>query len=340
MKTKLLALGIILLTCANVFPLVGAHTVTPVPRTTDTIWSDNFDSYQNGQRLDGTPDDGGWKGWGNISDNGGTVTDAQNHSSPYSDMVQDMNDQVHDYSITSGTFNYTAWQYIPDNFSGITFFNLLSHYTDGGNNSNNWAVLIRFDSDSGLVESKNDALTLPLVTGRWVELLTVINLTRDRFQFFYDGDLLVEKNWSAQYNNSGGGPLTLEAVEMWSFGATSVYYDDMSITTAGEQQNPELQIANVTGGRYIGAVVKNVGNGTATDVSWIISLSGGLILKGKTSTGDLGAILAGNQAPITSGKIIGFGKVNIILTATCTEGVTTDRTVSGFVFLFFVLGVK
>ena len=47
-------------------------------------WSDNFDSYTTGQFLDGTPDDGGWKGWDDDPQFGAYVVSDQALSTPHS----------------------------------------------------------------------------------------------------------------------------------------------------------------------------------------------------------------------------------------------------------------
>ncbi len=62
MKKKII--GII--TCFFlVMPLIVSSTGNDNERQPD--WIEDFDSYSNGQVLDGTPDDGGWKGWENNS---------------------------------------------------------------------------------------------------------------------------------------------------------------------------------------------------------------------------------------------------------------------------------
>ena len=132
MNAKLLAVGIIFLMGASALPHTMAHSIAPSLKKLDTIWSDNFDTYQNGQLLNGTSDDGGWKGWDNNTDAHGTVTDQHYRSGPYSNKIQDESNNVHEYDIESGVFTYTAWQYIPTNFTGVTYFILLSNYYDGG----------------------------------------------------------------------------------------------------------------------------------------------------------------------------------------------------------------
>jgi hypothetical protein len=346
MKTKLLVLGVILLLSASVIPLASAQTRAPTPQKTTVIWNDNFDTYTNGTLLDGSPGAGGWKGWDSVPDAHGTVTNVMSHSAPQSNMISDASDNVHEYDVTSGNFTYIAWQYIPQDFQGQTYFILLSDYYDGGDQSCKWAVQLRFDSDLMVVESERDAVTLPLKMGKWCEIRVEGNLTSDNMVVYYDGDLLIAKNWTAGPDNTQGyGMLKLSAVDLFANLASPVYYDDLSITTAGTTPptpKPSLQIGAITAGKgVINAVIKNVGDGNATDVAWDIELTGGFLLKGKSSTGTTPSILAGAETTVVSSKILGFGKVNIAVTASCAENTTiVTGSAKGFVFLFLILGVK
>src|SRR5512136_3062168 len=149
-------------------------------------WADNFDSYANGQFLDGGADDGGWKGWDNVPTSGAYVTNTQFVSSPNSVDINGATDLVHEYEgYTTGKWIYRAMQYIPTDFTGNSYFILLSDYTDGAGANNKWALVIRFDQVNQYVESESDLVTTPLITGQWVELRTEIDLDSDWFQFFY-----------------------------------------------------------------------------------------------------------------------------------------------------------
>ena len=193
-------------------------------------WSDNFDSYVLDQFLDGTPDDGGWKGWDNASAAGAYVVNDYAHSSPHSVEIVGGSDLVHEYKgYTAGQWTYTAWVYIPEDFNGLSYFIMLSGYTDGGGSANTWTVQVRFDSGLGIVESEFDGSTLTLITGQWVELRVEIDLDGDWFKIFYDSEMLVEKEWSATVQGTGGGPLVINAVDLFANAASEVYYDDMSL---------------------------------------------------------------------------------------------------------------
>jgi hypothetical protein len=109
-------------------------------------WSESFDSYANTQYLDGGPDDGGWKGWAGSPSLGAYVTDVQSRSSPFSVEITNASELVHEYTgYGSGSWVCIAMQYIPMNFSGTSYFILMSSYDDNGT-TNEWAVQVHFDS--------------------------------------------------------------------------------------------------------------------------------------------------------------------------------------------------
>jgi hypothetical protein len=118
-------------------------------------------------------------------------------------------------------------------FEGNTYFILLDDYTDGAGQNNHWAVQLRFDSANNIVESEYDGIQLPLVYDKWAEIRVEIDLDNDWHEVFYDGTFFYEKEWTAGINNDYQGVLTIDAVDLFANGATSVYYDDMSLEQVG-----------------------------------------------------------------------------------------------------------
>ena len=276
-KTWLIGI-VILFIGASVIPSISANTneadtITrqAQPQPLMAFWEDNFDSYTLGSSMHGQ---GGWKGWDNDPLWTAYVTDDQALSSPHSvDIVADA-DLVHEYEgVTSGAWTYTAWQFVPDDFFGESFFILLSDYSDGGTNT--WAVQLGFNADLETVESQFDALTLPLITGEWVEIRIEIDLDADWMEIFYDDDLLVEKEYSATVQNGGGGPLVISAVDLFAQSATSVYYDDMSLVGAVTQPDldceGDLDWVDVTPGETVTGsfTVENIG-AAGSELNWEI----------------------------------------------------------------------
>jgi uncharacterized repeat protein (TIGR01451 family) len=203
-------------------------------------WFDTFDSYAAGSQIHGQ---GGWKGWFNDPAAGALVSDLYAHSSPNSVEIVGASDLVHEYAgYTTGTWTYTAWQYIPSGFSGQSYFILLNTYNDQGIDLN-WSTQVTFNSATGLVENLGiTGGTLPLITDLWVELRVEIDLDSDTQAFFYDDQLLYEGTWTDE--NSGDGALNIGAVDLFANGASPVYYDDISL--AGEIP-PWLSVAPDSG---------------------------------------------------------------------------------------------
>jgi photosystem II stability/assembly factor-like uncharacterized protein len=158
----------------------------------------------------------------------------------------------------------------------------------------------------------------------------------------------VEVSFSATDNISGVASTTYKLDDgLWttytdSFlvsteGNHTLYY--YSIDNAGNaeeektceftiQYPPEINIT-ITGGFGISATIKNRGTMDLTNVSWDLSLDGGIILFGKQRSG-FADIKAGGVVILKS-LVFGVGKTTITLSIASTE-----KTVQGRVFLFFV----
>jgi hypothetical protein len=189
-------------------------------------WSDNFDSYTTGFQLDGH---GGWSGWGNDPTAGALTSDVQARSIPNSVDIFGDSDLIHPYSgSTTGVWIFTAWQYIPNDFAGTTYFILLNTYTDGESDTN-WSAQVIFNSVSGELFNEGPANgTLPIIKGQWVEIRDEIDLDADTQTFYYGGEILFTDSWTE--GMTGGGALNIAAVDLFADGASSVFYDDVSLS--------------------------------------------------------------------------------------------------------------
>jgi hypothetical protein len=242
---SILVIGLaILFIGAAVTPIISSQTMKQDVKSKDIIstggrWADDFSAYTLGQFLDGDATDGGWKGWDNDPTYGAFVVDTYELSVPHSvEIVADV-DLVHEFSgYTSGQWTFIAWNYVPGNFVGNSYFILLSDYTDGAGQDNKWAVQMRLDADNGIVESEFDTINLPLIYDQWVEIRCEIDLDSDWLEMYYDGVLLHAKAWTAGPNNAGDGFLNIAAVDLFANAATAVYYDDISLT--GDTPIPAL----------------------------------------------------------------------------------------------------
>jgi len=88
------------------------------------------------------------------------------------------------------------------------------------------------------------------------------------------------------------------------------------------------------GGIGVTMKVTNVGVSNQTMLSWTIAVNGGLILRGEGKSGTI-TMLAPGETVNEKLTVVGFGKT----TVTGSVGAYTQNA-TGFMFLFFVLGVK
>ena len=94
------------------------------------------------------------------------------------------------------------------------------------------------------------------------------------------------------------------------------------------QYPPDINVT-ITGGFGISVAIKNLGSSDLTNISWNLSLDGGIILFGKQKSG-ITVVKAGDEIVLRS-LVFGVGKPTITLTIASSE-----ITVHGSVFLFFV----
>jgi len=227
MLRKTWLIGIVLLFAGASISSIGAEIKTTEIVPTMADWSDNFDSYENDQFLDGGPEDGGWHGWDGVPEAGAYVTDDESLNPPHSVELNLSEDLVHEFSgIDSGQWTFTTYVFIPGDIMGIPYFIMLNTYSDGG--PYHWSTQVAFDSNTEEVISEPELETLPLIFDEWVEIRVEIDFDADTQAIYYDGDLLVEKSWSEGVSGPDG--LTeIQCVDLWSSGASEHYYDNFSL---------------------------------------------------------------------------------------------------------------
>jgi len=197
-----------------------------LPTLAGEPWYENFDSYPPGTRLNGI---GGWYGWDNVPDAAGTVTNERSQSPDNSIVVSNPTgyDAVHPFDgYTSGQWVFTAYQYVPSNLDGMTYFILNNEYNHGG--PYQWAVELHMDPVRGEVwEELRDpggSHAVPLIYDRWVEIRNVIDLDLNTLDVFYDGQLVATGVWNVR-----GGPMEIANVDLYAPHEVGVFYDDLSL---------------------------------------------------------------------------------------------------------------
>jgi len=180
---------------------------------------ENWDSYASGADVHGL---GGWKGWDNDPAYTAYTSNIQSLSSPNSIAIAGYSDLVHEYSgYDDGMWCFTAFQFVPSNHTGESFFILLNEYNDGGSYS--WSTQVLFDYN-GEVLDLSSGNSLPLIKGQWVEIRVEIDLETNLQKFYYGGILLYECPWTVM-----GGPTSIGAIDLYANGSSTVYYDNLSL---------------------------------------------------------------------------------------------------------------
>jgi len=207
-------------------------------------WFENWDSYPTGQSMHGV---NGWKGWDNDPTWTAYTSSVQSFSAPNSIEIAGASDLVHEFSgYDDRVWRFTAQQFVPNEFTGWSYFILLNQYADLGPYS--WAAQVWFDGFIIVDDFYGGAL--PLIKGQWVEIYVEIDLKTDWQKFYYGGDLLYEGPWP------GGSDITLD---LFAFGSSPVYYDDLKIEISND---PPVADAD---GPYSGSVGSSITfNGSAS----------------------------------------------------------------------------
>ena len=193
-------------------------------------WSENFDSYAAGTKLDNV---GGWFGWDNVSSAAGTVCNEVWLSSPNSMGVSNTlgSDAIHPFDpITSGSWVFTGHQYIPSGLDDLTYFILNSVYNHGG--PYEWAIEMHMDPATGMVNENihdpNGEHATSIVYDSWVEVRVEFDLDVDAFEAYYNNVMIATGTWtSANYPT-----LAFANVDLYAPHDEPVYWDDFSLIPA------------------------------------------------------------------------------------------------------------
>jgi len=209
-------------------PLVPTFEEPNVPEEPETpeepeapmavVFSEDFEAYVAGSGLHGQA---GWKGWGADAGAGAPVSDKFAFSGKNSVEVVGSADLVHEFAITGGVVEFSAMQYIPSGTTGTTYFILMNQYDDPGATLD-WSVQTEFRLDAGIVHFWTGAET-PIVFDTWVEVKCVIDLDNNLLDYYYNGAKISSGVWDDT------GHKTLQAIDLYGNGASSVYYDDIVV---------------------------------------------------------------------------------------------------------------
>ena len=108
-----------------------------------------------------------------------------------------------------------------------------------------------------------------------------------------------------------------------------------------EGSNAELSIINVKGPIGVNAGISNTGEVAANNVVYTIDVTGGLLgLVNVSASDSIATIAVGAEEAISSGIFIGFGSIDIVITASADNAVEVTATKSGFLLGFLVIGIS
>ena len=187
-------------------------------------FAEGFETYTAGTSVHGQ---GGWKGWDNVAAAGAPVSNRFAHSGRNSIEIRGSSDLVHEFDLTGNQWVLTAYQYTPSGAKGTTYLILLNRYRDDG--PYDWSVQTAYNLTSGTVTpaTGDTGSNTRIVYDQWVQIRLAIDLTANTFEESYNGIRIAAGPWD---NNAHG---TLQAIDLFGNGASSVFYDDLKIDSAG-----------------------------------------------------------------------------------------------------------
>jgi hypothetical protein len=314
-----------------------------IVRTTDggSTWDTVYFSNEELFGIDFT-----WEGIGYAVGNHGVILQTLDGGETWNGLESGVNSALHAIDFSSEAKG-TA---VGDNGIIVRTQNAGSTWTQQTSGTNNDLLGVRFITEQiGLVVGEHGVI-LHTTTGGFPDDITppetICILTGILEEGVYISDVTV--TFSASDDISGVASTVFKLDD----GLWTSYADPFLVSTAGshilyfysidnagnaeEEKTCEFTIQNppdinvtITGGFGIRATIQNLGSSDLTNVSWNLSLDGGIILFGKQKSG-IADIKAGSEVILKS-LMFGFGKTTITLTIASSE--TTEH---GSVFLFFV----
>ncbi len=210
--------------------LCSVLTLVTATGAASAQWSDNFDSYDDGTVLDNV---GGWAGWDDDPNVAGVVTADQARSGPHSVMISNGsgNDAVYQLSgYDSGQWTVTAYQFVPGDIDGLTYFIINNEYSHGG--PKEWTIEMHMDPFTGLVnEQIHDPFfdfATDLVFDQWVEIRVEFDLDNNLVEAYYNGTFI-----GSGAVNSRGEPIEIQSIDLYGPHEIPQYFDDISVMGAG-----------------------------------------------------------------------------------------------------------
>ncbi|MFW6121888.1 MAG: PKD domain-containing protein, partial [Petrotogales bacterium] len=164
----------------------------------------------------------------------------------------------------------------------------------------------------------------------------------EQVYYMFDWDDNTSTDWVGPYDSGAMG----EASHAWAEpGEYNIKVKAMDINGSESDwsepllinimQAPLMDIGLINGGLFkVSVVIKNMGEVDATEVSWSITLDGGVWIGKETSGTEI--IPAFGEKTVNSKLILGFGATTVVVTAEVPEGISDTRSQNGKIFLFII----
>ncbi len=168
---------------------------------------EGFESYAVGLALNNV---GGWAPWDGSASAVGYASNTRARSGAMSQDIRSTSDSVKTYTPTSGTWTYTAWQFIPTAATGAgTYIILMNKYVSGGAKS--WSTQIHFNlSTNKCYDDLTGSVTgsqVAIVRNQWIKIQIDIDLNAGWQTVKYNGNAWSALNAQGKYALRGRGPV-------------------------------------------------------------------------------------------------------------------------------------
>ncbi len=195
-------------------------------------WSDDFESYSDGQVLYHV---GGWSGWDDVEAVAGSCTTAHAHSGTKALLDEGADDAIQTFDgLTSGSGTITAWTYIPvSQFIADAWFLVQNEYAHGG--PYQWCIQLGFDFEGDLGggpgtvgdPDRTETNFPPIQFDQWVEVRCEVDIDNDTLTTYYNN---IEVSTGQLF--ARGGAHEIKNLDLYTTG-TTVYYDDCAVLGLG-----------------------------------------------------------------------------------------------------------
>ncbi len=187
-------------------------------------WSENFESYADGQVLYNV---NGWSGWDNVQQVAGSCTTQQAHGGNKSILIEPNDDAIRtfDAGYNAGLGAMRTWMLLPSSqHTADTYYIVQNEYAHGG--PYQWCIELQFDISTRTVldDFRDESGVVNIIYDQWVELRFDIDIENDFIICYYNNQEVSRGQLFIR-----GGDAQIKNIDLYSTGSTN-YFDDLAIT--------------------------------------------------------------------------------------------------------------